>query len=44
MKPTVQEYMADAMDREATVVRVEGMSMLEVEDKVEQGQRGLSRR
>ena len=34
MEPTVREHTADMADREATVVHVERMGLLEVEDKV----------
>ena len=40
MEPTVQERMTDMVDREAVVVCVEKMGKLEMEDEVEQRQRG----
>ena len=35
MEPTVREHTTDMVDREATVVHVERMGLLEVEDEVE---------
>ena len=36
MEPTVRDHLAEMVDREATVVRVEGVVLLEVEDEVGQ--------
>ena len=40
MEPTVQERVAGTVDREAMVVRVGRMGMLEMEDEAEQSRRG----
>ena len=42
MEPTVREHMADVADREATVVHVERMGLLEVEDEVKRSRRGCN--
>ena len=36
MEPTIRERVADTVDREAAVVRVERMGKLEMEDEAEQ--------
>ena len=40
MEPMVRGHVADMVDREATMVRMGRMGMLEMEDEVGQGQRG----
>ena len=41
MEPMVREHTADTMDREATVLHVERMGMLEVEDEVDEDAKEL---
>ena len=40
MEPTVREHTTDMVNREVTVVHVERMGLLEVEDEVERSRRG----
>ena len=40
MGPVVREHAADMADREATMVHVERMGLLEVEDEVGQSRQG----
>ena len=40
MEPIVRDHATDTVDREATVVRVERMGMLEGEDEVGRSRRG----
>ena len=40
MEPTVRKLVAEMVDREAIVVRVERKCVLEMEDEVGQGQQG----
>ena len=43
MEPMVRGHVVDTVDREATMVRMGRMGMLEMEDEVGQGQRGSGR-
>ena len=44
VEPTVRDHSAGMVGRKSTMVRVDGMVLLEVEDKVEQATRALRAR